>query len=142
MGEPLKEQPRLENARSEEFEDFYANNVQFEATLWDLRLLFGQTDLAAQKVNQHTGMSLPWPQAKLTAYFMIVNVIAHQATNGNIIIPDFVVPVRPNPSDPALEPMQKKTVEYLGWIYDQFFGTEPYIPPAVAAYDEPAKTEN
>ena len=131
------EQPKLENARDESFENFYANNIQFESTLWDLRMFFGQVDLATQKIVQHTAMNIPWPQAKIAAYYMVVNLVINQAMNGIVFLPEFVIPPRPKPSDPAAQQFGPRTIEYLGWIHDQVFGPNPYIPPAVAAYDTP-----
>jgi hypothetical protein len=126
----------LEYTRDEDFVSLYANNTQFESTLWDLKLTFGQVDLANSKIEQHTSMVLPWPQAKLAAYYMLVNVTIHQANNGLIYIPPAVLPKRPDPSDPTIEgPHGKRLVEYLGWIHDQFFGSNPYVPPEVAKYD-------
>jgi len=81
-------------------------------------------------------MALPWPQAKLAAYYMLVNVTIQQANHGLIFIPPAVLPKRPDPSDSGVEgPGQKRLVEYLGWIYDQFFGSNPYVPPEVAKHD-------
>ena len=127
------EQPQLEQTRTDEFENLYANNVRFESTLWDLRLIFGQVDLAANQMVQHTAINIPWPQVKIATYFMLVNLVIHQSLNGNILIPGSVLPQRP---DPANAPYDKPTIEYLGWIYDQIFGSDPYIPPAVKAHDE------
>jgi hypothetical protein len=74
---------------------------------------------------------------------MLVNVTIQQANNGLIFIPPSVLPKRPDPSDPSLEdPHGKKLVEYLGWIYDQFFGNNRYVPPEVAKYDTTKEGEN
>jgi hypothetical protein len=135
------EQPQLEATRSEEFENLYANNIIFESTLWDLRLIFGEVDLAAKQIVQHTAINIPWPQAKIATYYMLANLVIQQSLNGNVFLPPFLRPTRPNPSDPVNAPIDKRVVEYLGWIHDQIFGSNPYIPPAVAAYDEPTKTE-
>jgi hypothetical protein len=74
---------------------------------------------------------------------MLVNLVVQQSLNGNVFIPLSVAPPRPNPSDPANAQFDKRLIEYLGWIHDQIFGSNPYIPPAVAALDdhEPTKTE-
>ena len=119
----------LEFKRDDEFASLYANNTQFESTLWDLKLTFGQVDLAASKIEQHTAIALPWPHAKIAAYFLVVNVMFHQAQNGGIYIPESVIPLRPDPSNPALDANGKKTTQYLAWIHDQFFGPNPYVPP-------------
>jgi hypothetical protein len=129
-------EPDLALTRSEEFENLFANNVRFESTLWDLRLMFGQVDLAAKQIVQHTAINIPWPQVKIASYLMLVNLVVQQALNGNVFLPPFVMPPRPNASDPAFAEFDKRLVEYLAWIHDQMFGSDPYIPPAVAAIDE------
>ena len=134
----MPEDKPLEFKRDEDFTSLYANNTQFESTIWDLKLTFGQVDLANSAIEQHTAMALPWPQAKLAAYYMLVNVTIHQANNGLIFIPPLTLPKRPDPSDPTIEGLNgKKLVEYLAWIYDQFFGSKPYVPAEVAKYDDP-----
>lgn len=133
----MPDEKPLEFKRDEDFTSLYANNTQYESTLWDLKLIFGQVDLSKSAIEQHTAMALPWPHAKLVAYYMLINVAVHQAQNGTIVIPPSVLPPRPNPLDPSVEPVGKRVVEYLAWIYDQFFGDNPYIPPEVAKCDNP-----
>ncbi|MSV35023.1 MAG: hypothetical protein EXQ47_05420 [Bryobacterales bacterium] len=120
--------------RSEDFEEVYANNVRYESSVWDLKMLFGQLDLSRtppEIIRLHTGMTVPWTAAKIAAYFMVVNVILHQNANGEIKVPDQVLPPRPDPDSPELDNLGKDTVTYLSWVYDQFFGPDPYIPPGV-----------
>jgi transcriptional regulator with XRE-family HTH domain len=94
-------------------------------------------DLADNQIVQHTVINMPWPQAKISTYFMLANLVIHQALNGNIFVPDHVMPPRPDPNDPNNAHIGKRTVEYLGWIHDQIFGSSPYIPPTVTAGDDP-----
>ncbi|HTB12832.1 MAG TPA: hypothetical protein VK752_14725 [Bryobacteraceae bacterium] len=131
----MPEDKPLDFKRDEDFTSLYSNNVQFESTLWDLKLLFGQVDLAKSVIEQHTAMAVPWPYAKIAAYYMMVNVILHQSNNGNIFIPPNVMPTRPNPDDPTIpDDNGRQVVAYLGWVHDQVFGTDPYIPPEVAKF--------
>ena len=131
----MSEDKPLEFKRDEEFTSLYANNTQFESTLWDLKMLFGQVDLAKSAIEQHTAMALPWPHAKIAAYYMIVNVILHQSNNGNIFIPPNIVPKRPDVNDPEIpDDNGRQVVAYLAWVHDQIFGATPYIPPEVAAF--------
>ena len=127
------EQPDLELIRTEDFENLYANNVRFESTLWDLRLILGQVDLAAKQLTQHTAVNIPWPQVKIAAYYMLINLVIQQALNGNVFIPNNVMPHRPDPSDASASLYPSGTVEYLGWIHDQIFGSDQYVPPVVKA---------
>jgi len=137
---PPVEQPDLKPTRSEEFEELWANNVLFESTLWNLRMIFGQVDLSGNQVLQHTAINMPWPQVKIAAYFIVANLMVQQALNGQIFLPAYVVPPRPEAGSPGFGSYDRRLVEYLGWIHDQFFGSSPYIPPEVAAYDPPPQS--
>src|SRR6266850_3742793 len=135
---------KVRTERSEDFEDLYANNVQYESSVWDLKMLFGQLDLSQKPpeiIRQHTGITLPWTAAKLTAYFMAVNIVLHQAERGDIKIPNQVLPPRPDPDSADLSLVSRDTVIYLRWLYDQFFGDNPYVPPGISQ-GSPAATES
>jgi hypothetical protein len=121
--------------RSEEFASLYANNVQYESSVWDLKMVLGELDqsVTPNAVEQHTAVILPWQQAKLAAYFLIVNTMIYEATNGKMPFPSRIIPQRPDPTDPDLDDTGKKVIKYLAWVHDQFFGPNPYIPPSVAA---------
>lgn len=73
----------------------YANNVRFEMTAWDLRLLFGQLMPNSEgkgQVDWHTDVTLPWAQAKLMHLYLGMNVIVYERENGKIMIPAAVLP--------------------------------------------------
>lgn len=123
---------KVDTVRHEDFVSLYANNVAYEQSVWDLRMLFGNLDQAKSVIEQHTAMALAWPTAKIAAYYMTVNVMAQQAQLGSIALRSDVIPKRPNPNDPDVEPHNRAIVTYLGWIHDQFFGSNPYVPPEVA----------
>jgi hypothetical protein len=117
--------------RDEDFVELYANNVRFEPSAWDLKMIFGQLDQSETPnfVSQHTAVSIPWIQAKLCAYFLVVNTVLNAAVNGRVVVPASVVPPRPDPNEATLDEAGKKAVSYVAWVYDQFFGDNPYIPP-------------
>jgi hypothetical protein len=129
--------PKLEFKHDEDFTSLYANNISFESSVWDLKMLFGQLDQSQGAgnpvVEQHTAMTVPWPQIKLMAYYLVVNLALHQNQSGNIRVPAGVLPPRPDPSDPALDENGKNLCAYLVWVHNQFFGSDPYIPPGVDA---------
>ena len=65
---PVTAKSPLEFRRAtEDFAELYANNVRFESSLWDLKLIFGQNDqsLGPNVVVQHTAITIPWPQVKV-----------------------------------------------------------------------------
>jgi hypothetical protein len=131
--ETAKQGEPFTNIRSEEFENLFANNVQYESTLWDLRMLFAQVELQTKQIVQHTGINIPWPQVKIAAYFMLANLLIHQNLNGSVFVPSSIAPPRPTPSDPKFDLIgPKPLVAYIGWVHDQIFGSNPYIAPEVA----------
>jgi hypothetical protein len=134
----------LQLKRTDEFESLYANNVRFEPSVWDLRAIFGildQGDAKAPFVEQHTAISLPWPTAKIAAYYLAVFVASQQAQSGIISLRPDVIPPRPNVSATDVDSSQKPIIEYLAWIHDQFFGSNPYVPPSVQQAQEQATRE-
>ena len=124
-----------------DFASMYANNVRFEASVWDLKILFGeldQTEGAGKTfVELHTAITVSWPTAKIMAYFLAANCASHQAQTGPIHVPSYAVPPRPDPSNAVWAGMDKNLVNYLGWIHDQFFGANPYLPPDVEKKEAP-----
>jgi hypothetical protein len=80
--------------RDDEFFSTYANNVRYESTVYDLRLIFGHVDLEGGKetVLQHTAIAIPWPLVKLLHYFLQINMLFHQAQNGKIVVPPSQIP--------------------------------------------------
>jgi hypothetical protein len=73
----------------------YANNVRFEMTAWDLRMLFGQLMPNSEgqgQVDWHTDVTVPWAQAKLMHLYLGMNLTLHERENGKITIPAAVLP--------------------------------------------------
>ncbi len=73
----------------------YANNVRFEMTVWDLRILFGQLMPSSEGkglVDWHTDVTLPWAQAKLMHLYLGMNLTLYERENGKIAIPAAVLP--------------------------------------------------
>lgn len=77
----------------------YANNTFFEPTIWDLKILFGEWAGRTNSIEWHTAITVPWAQAKLMAYYLAINVAAHELRYGKIKVPDSMVP-----QDPATLP--------------------------------------
>ena len=94
VAEPNKDTLIFERTR--EFSEKYANNVRFESSVWDLRLLFGLLDQSGTPttVQQHTTINVPWQHAKLMTYFLYVNVLLYESVHGRIKIADSVMPPR------------------------------------------------
>src|SRR5579863_9840714 len=124
--------PDLQFERDENFVELYANNVRFEASAWDMKMIFGLLDQSKTptRVLQHTSINIPLSQMAITAYFLIVNMVSHQATVGAIPIPTSILPPKPSTMVDLsqADPVQQRTVTYLDWVHEQLFGT-PYVPP-------------
>ncbi|HTZ75987.1 MAG TPA: DUF3467 domain-containing protein [Candidatus Aquilonibacter sp.] len=84
----------------------YANNVLYEASVWDLKFAFGQLDQSQgkSKVVIHSTITLPWPQIKLMVYWLRGQIEAHERVNGKINIPPGIVPP---PLPPLTDEMKK-----------------------------------
>src|ERR1039458_2007984 len=95
--------------RGENFIDRYANNVFFESSAWDLKLIFGSVDqsIAPNHVTQHTGMSLSWAQVKVLIFLLRFQLLSHEARLGRVRLPAGIV----NPI-PAIPPQDIKA--FLG----------------------------
>lgn len=80
--EPISAGPIYQ--REEDFISEYANNIRFESTVHDLKLIFGQTDLSSGRevVIQHTAITLPWSVLKLALFFIRLNLDFHELYNG------------------------------------------------------------
>src|SRR3990167_11504158 len=76
MAEQTNGVPTLNFQHTDDFISLYANNVQFEQSAFDLKLIFGELNQAGGKalVDQHSSMTIPWGQAKLLLYYLQVNI--------------------------------------------------------------------
>jgi hypothetical protein len=94
MPEQLPQPAPATFEHTEDFAEAYANNVRFEATVLDLKMVFGQSDQSSGKeiVEQHTAITLPWPLVKSLLYFLGLNLIGHESQNGAITIPPIHIP--------------------------------------------------
>jgi len=78
----------------EVYREIYANNVFFEPSGWDMKLIFGQLDQRTGKiaVRQHTAVTLPWAQIKLMLYWLQGHLELHEKFNGKVRIPFNAIP--------------------------------------------------
>lgn len=101
--------------RHESYETLYANNVQFFPSEWDLMLMFGELDPQEGKTVMHTGMSIPWLQAKLMMYYLVLHVGLFELTHQKITIPPSLIPAEPEPPSGDLkdDPIAQKVYEFI-----------------------------
>lgn len=97
-------QPKpLRNERSDDFGEVYANNVLFETSVWDLKVIFGQLDQAMGVVQQHTAVTIPWTIAKLALYHLQSQVAAYEIVYGPIKLSSEILPVEPGSLEPPFK---------------------------------------
>ena len=107
-------------------ESDYANNVYFVGTVWDLKVIFGELSPANQAVEWHTSITLPWAQAKLMAYYLGINIAAHEAHNGKVGVPEVMLPPEPPPIAEADKdnPSVKALVEFINESHARFIADQ------------------
>jgi hypothetical protein len=112
---PLQYQPLPDD---DIYREAYANNIYFEQSAWDLKLIFGQVDQREGKVTirQHTAITLPWTQVKLLSYWLRGYVESYEGANGKIRISPAVIP--PDPPPPTEE--MRKADPNVDKIYELF----------------------
>ena len=91
--------------REPDFASKYANNIRFEATVHDLKLIFGQSDLSrgAEVVQQHTAITIPFSLLKSALYFLRLNLAFHELYNGPVSVASPQIP-------PLFEPPSEEVI--------------------------------
>jgi hypothetical protein len=94
---PDNDKPNVQDEykRSPDFVKYYANNVRFETSAWDLLMTFGELagnlpDGAGSVVEQKVAIRMSWAQAKVMAIFLAINVADHEISHGAERVPAFV----------------------------------------------------
>jgi hypothetical protein len=102
--------------RIEEFVTGYANNVQFEPTAWDLKMLFGELSQTGGRVTvaQHTSITIAWAEAKILSYYLRIQIAAYELQHGKIQVPKEVLP--PVPTAVPANVQDKESAEVLRQI--------------------------
>ncbi len=124
---PEQPQPaQLGFVRHENFESWYANNVQFYPTEFDLRMIFGEYDVANLSVQQHTAMTVSWVQAKIILYFLTLQLGIYEMSHEQIKIPPGIFPPEPEPpsGDLANDPAAREVYEYIKRIREQLVASQ------------------
>ena len=107
----------------------YANDVRFELSAWDLRVIFGEMTKYTPPavVEQHTAVTVSWLQAKVMAIFLCINVDMHERQNGAIRIQKEIL----GPAlqflggrDASLEQMLQELIEHKESIMQALAGAD------------------
>ncbi len=86
--------PALKYDRADNFIATYANNAFFEASAWDLKIIFGQLDQSSGSivVKQNVSVTIPWAQAKLALFWLRMQVEAMEVSTGKILLRKDLLP--------------------------------------------------
>ena len=124
MAEQTTPQAPAEIRRATDLVSMYANNVHFELSVWDLKLIFGELHQHEGKevVEQRLSVTLPWLQAKILSLFLQLHLAFYEAWQGKINVPPHMRPQLPSPdqetpNDPSAravtEAVRKKMEQLL-----------------------------
>lgn len=129
---PAQATAGLKWVRTPDFEEKYANNVVFESSGWDLKVVFGTLDQGTpdqqtygSTIGCHTSIIIPWRQAKLFAYAACMNVLWHEKTEGKINVISPTPPVDVLVKNVADTPEGKRLIELDAMIRAVLFDEKP-----------------
>lgn len=134
MSDQSKEAPSTPSAptprdweHTPDYRELYANNVRFENSAWDLKLMFGLLDQSEGgiKIRQHTAMHIPWAQAKLVAYFLHINIAFQEQFHGPVHVPLDAAPPDLRTMFPRLEdePDGRELLKRVDAVRAHLFGS-------------------
>ena len=112
--------------RTADYTETYANNVHYESSVWDLKVLLGRLDQSSglSITKQFLGVSIPWMQVKLMIHHLQVNLTIHEAYNGPVAIRNDLLPKLPQVTDEQLkDPLFKATVEKIAELHNKFLSS-------------------
>jgi hypothetical protein len=113
--------------RAADFTTRYANNVYFESTAWDIKLTFGHVEQATDPVviKHDFAVTIPWPQAKLTLFWLRLHVETAEAEIGaKIPIRKDLLPAElPKSESGQDDPTMKKFREIYERLRTEFLAT-------------------
>jgi hypothetical protein len=115
--------PKLDTKYDDDFANIYANVVRYQSNAYDLKIVLGEIDLSGdiETHRMHTGLTIPWSAAKIAIYYLTVNVMFHEALNGNIKLPPSQIPpMIEAPPEVMNDPAQKKLYDEINAFRDQF----------------------
>jgi hypothetical protein len=112
---------------TEDFRSKYANNARFEATVYDLKIVFGETDLSAgaEVIRQHTAITIPWALVKVALFWLQFNFDVTEVTVGKVAIPTTQIPPypQPTPAELANDPNAKSAAEIYRKLREEFIAS-------------------
>ena len=110
--------------RPKDFPEIYANQVFYEASAWDLKLLFSVLDQSGPTPTTKTRatITIPWAQVKLMLYFLQLQVWAHEIDHEPITVPRKVWPpdlAIPEEAIPEVQEMFRRAKQLRTELFGQ-----------------------
>jgi hypothetical protein len=128
---PAPKQPvsQITYKQDENFFGEYANNIRFEGSNWDLKLMFGELDQsgAPNVVTQKFSVTVPWAQVKVMHYFLSLHLLSHEADYGRLVIPAGIIAPWPKEVPEGAKPDVWKEAAKL---YEAFIAENPEAAPS------------
>jgi hypothetical protein len=113
--------------KAADFTTKYANNIYFESTAWDVKLTFGHVEHTADPfvIKHDFAVTIPWPQAKLTLFWLRLHVELAEAEIGmKIPIRKDLLPAElPQPESGQEDPAMKTFREIYERVRTEFLAT-------------------
>jgi hypothetical protein len=110
--------------RAENFASLYANQVVVKQNAWDLNLAFGELDQGDDTnvlTILHTGVTIPWPAAKVLSYLIQAHVMGYEAENGTIIVPSNALPTVPELPANLVGTKTEEAFKEIRQLYREYF---------------------
>lgn len=117
----------------EEFTEEYANSSQFQPSIWDMKIIFGQTDMSMgpDAILQHTAITIPWSQVKMMIYFLTVNLCFHESKFGRVVLAEGLIPEIPKEMPKPFKDIgtSEETWKAVREMYEDFLARNPEATP-------------
>jgi hypothetical protein len=90
---------------ADDYFEVYANQVLYEASAWDLKIIFGALDQSTgtAKMKKTLAVNIPWAQIKLALFSLRLQLAVEEMEDGKIQIRPSLLP----PEAPALTKEQE-----------------------------------
>ena len=122
--EDRKDESQLLSYFAEDYFEVYANQAIYEASAWDLKIIFGTLDQSTgtARMKKTFAVNIPWAQIKLATFYLRLQVASEELQDGKIQIRPGLIPIEaPQLTDEqAAQPMAKELHEAYKRLREEF----------------------
>ena len=112
------------NYFADDYFEVYANQALYEASAWDLKIIFGILDQSTgvARMKKTFAVNIPWTQVKLAIFYLRLQLAVEEAQDGKIQIRPGLIPpdAPPLTEEQAAEPMAKELYEVYKRLREEF----------------------